>query len=365
MAVQPPSPAQASALLRAWIDIENPPQVQYLVPLVEGFRRRGHEVLVTARDYGDTFELLERRGVAFDPVAAHFGASKLAKITGSLRRTASLCSLVRAKRPNLLVSASRSASLAARILGIPSFALCDYEYVNLTVFRVARSFVVHPSVIEAESFVRRGVRAERLVPYDGIKEDITFADVDLSATPVHAFPELEDDPSLKILLRPPAEESHYHRESSSASLREALHWLASLENAVTIYAPRYAWQASQLGDFSWSRRPVVLDRPVDFRSLYQSVDLVLSGGGTMTREAAYLGVPAVTMFQGLLGDVDRYLASIGRVTLVSSRGDFENIDVSRLSRMAPLRTNPRARDDVLDSVLDLASARQRTKQARG
>ena len=44
----------------AWIDIDNPPQVQYMVPFVDAFERRGLDVLVTARDYGFTTELLGR-----------------------------------------------------------------------------------------------------------------------------------------------------------------------------------------------------------------------------------------------------------------------------------------------------------------
>jgi predicted glycosyltransferase len=38
-------------------------------------------------------------------------------------------------------------------------------------------------------------------------------------------------------------------------------------------------------------------------------DLVISGGGTMNREAAALGVPVYSIFLGKSGAVDRYLSS--------------------------------------------------------
>ena len=356
-ASDPPGPVPSPSL-GAWVDIENPPQVQYLVPLVEGLRRRGHEVRVTARDYGDTFDLLDRRGIDYVPVGRHFGAAKLAKVTGSLRRARTLRKLARSQgRTGFLVSASRSAALAARTLGIPSFALCDYEYVDLRVFRVSGSYVVHPSVIAAGSFTRQGVREELLVPYDGIKEDITFAGLDVDSVPPHRFPEIDDHGSIKVLLRPPAEESHYHRAASSETVRSVLSWLSGQEDVVTIFSPRYAWQRSHLETLDWQRTPIVLTEPIEFVSLLKGVDVVFSGGGTMTREAAFLGVPAVTTFQGAVGDVDRHLQSIGRLTVVADQEDLERLDLRALQRRQPLRTSPEAQDDVLDAILAVVSAR--------
>jgi predicted glycosyltransferase len=359
-----PIAAAAAPSLRAWVDIENPPQVQYLVPLVEGLRQRGLDVLITARDYGDTFDLLDRRGVTYVPVGRHFGAAKLAKVTGSLRRALRLRRFARGSlRPDFLVSASRSAALAARTFGLPSFALCDYEYVDLSVFRATRSYVVHPGVIGVESFTRRGVREELLLPYEGIKEDITFADIDVEAIPPHRFPELEDTGAFKVLVRPPAEESHYHSAASSESLRRVLAWLSSRDDVVVIYSPRYPWQTTQLDAFDWRRRPIVLDEPVEFVRLYKGVDVVFSGGGTMIREAAYLGIPAVTTFRGALGDVDCHLQSLGRVTVAAGPDELERLDLRGLRRLPPLRINPRARDDVLEAILAVVAARTRTARA--
>lgn len=45
--------------MRVWIDIENPPQVQYLLPFRQAFVSVGVETVITARDYGSTLELLK------------------------------------------------------------------------------------------------------------------------------------------------------------------------------------------------------------------------------------------------------------------------------------------------------------------
>jgi hypothetical protein len=44
--------------MRVWIDIDNPPQVRCMLPLARRFEEAGHDVLLTAREYGDTFAIL-------------------------------------------------------------------------------------------------------------------------------------------------------------------------------------------------------------------------------------------------------------------------------------------------------------------
>ena len=354
--------APARPRIRAWVDIENPPQVQYLLPLVEGLRRDGHEVFVTARDYGDTFDLLRRRDIEFVGVGHHFGAAKTAKVVGNLRRIFELRRRLRERsgpRPDLVISASRSAALAARLSGIPTFALCDYEFVNLAAFRAARSYIVHPDVISVEAFRQRGVKPSLLIPYPGIKEDISFADIDYESVAPHRFEGLGEREPMKVLVRPPAEESHYHRESSSDVFRHVLDWLAQQRDVVVVFSPRYAWQVDSLKRSRWQRQPLVLEGAVDFVSLYKGVDVVISGGGTMIREAAYLGLPAVSIFQGHDGDVDRHLESIGRLVRVRTAADLEGLDLRSLKREEPMKTGRGVRDAVLRSVLEIAEPRSR------
>jgi predicted glycosyltransferase len=74
------------------------------------------------------------------------------------------------------------------------------------------------------------------------------------------------------------------------------------------------------------------DRLVDGMNLIWHSDLVISGGGTMNREAAALGVPVYSIFLGRLGAVDRHLASEGRLILLKDRDDVR----------ARLKLTPRA-----------------------
>jgi predicted glycosyltransferase len=338
------------------VDIENPPQVRYLLPIVRRLRERDAHVVVTARDYGITLELLKREGVDFRPLGAHFGASKVSKVAGNLRRTIQLRRLMRrADRTAAVISCSRSASLAARSLAVPSFVICDYEFVNLAAFRVARSYVLHPDVIPAAAFTSRGVDSRRLLPFVGIKEGISFAGVDPSRIPPARIPEADTHPGVtRVLVRPPAEESHYHRTESTSFADEMLRCLARRDDCLTLFLPRYDHQVGKLARHEWKRAPVVLDRPIDFVELYNTVDVVVSGGGTMTREAAYVGVPAISIFQGKIGAVDRYLASLGRLTLLSEPSELDSVDL-HTPRQPPLAEHTDVVDGIVDCLLSIAA----------
>jgi uncharacterized protein len=338
--------------VRIWIDIENPPQVQYLVPLQPAFERLGAEVVLTARDYGNAFELLEQAGVPYSPVGASYGAARWQKVTGLAGRVRALVRhLRRTGRPDASISASRAAVVAGRLLRHPSFALIDYEHVSLAVYRLAGSSIVHPDVIDGSAF--RGIPDERLVPVHGLKEDLSFSGIDLEREPAHELP--VSDGLVRALVRPAAEESHYYREESGQMTFSVLEQLARDERAVVVFAPRYPRQAEYLSRFQWRNDPVVLDRAVPFVALLKAVDLVISSGGTMLREAAYLGVPAYSTFQGEIGGVDRHLHSLGRLHLLSTPADLGRIAIEKSGPLQPLASNPGLVDEIAGRVVAAAS----------
>jgi uncharacterized protein len=339
-----------------WIDVDNSPQARYLLPLAPRFEKAGHDVLLTARADGDTFAILRSEGATFEPIGSSFGKGVPRKLYGLVKRARQLIVFLerRPAPPILLITGSRSAAVAARRLSIPSFVIVDYEHVNLLVYRLAGSHIVHPNVIHRTTFERQGIAPEQLIPFDGLKEDIAFADADFDVVPPHEFDD-GDPSSARVLFRPPAEESHYYRSESRDLALELLRFLAT-QSARVVFSPRYHGQISYLDDIpSWKEEPVILREPVPFVALLKGVDAVVSAGGTMLREAAYMGVPAYSIFRGDIGAVDHYLASINRLTLVASAADFARIEVSRKSSISPLRKNSTTAEEVTNMILDRTS----------
>jgi predicted glycosyltransferase len=231
-------------------------------------------------------------------------------------------------------------------MGVTGFAFCDYEYVDLRFARLARTYILHPDVIPAVEFLRRGLHADRLMPFPGLKESISLSGVDVAAVPEAELPGLPPRNGIvRVLVRPPAEESHYYRAQSKNLTLDLLAHLATVGAAV-VFSPRYAWQRGYLERLEWSVPPVVLERALPFVSLLKAVDVVVSSGGTMLREAAHLGVPAYSILRSEIGSVDRYLETTGRVGIISNVEEARAIDLAK-PRSEPL---PVASDAELDGL---------------
>jgi predicted glycosyltransferase len=345
--------------MKVWLDIDNPPQVQYLAPFADTFHAAGADVVITARDYGETLALLRARGVDAHAVGRRFGRSPMQKAYGSLARARSLAFfLLRSGRPDALLCASRSAALAAAALRVPSFVLADYEHASVAVYRLTRSIFLHPEAVDVEPWVTRGLRRERLVAFRGIKEDVSFDGVDVDEVEPHVLP---GNGEVRVLLRPPAEDSHYFAEESRRLTLELLAWLAARDDVRLVFAPRYPRQIADVEALAWRVEPIVLREPVPFVPLLKAVDVVVSSGGTMLREAAYLGVPAYSILRSAIGGVDRRLESLARLQVISDARDFGRIELRKRGPLEPLRSNPDLRSELAALVV---SAVERGREPR-
>ncbi len=317
-----------------WIDIENPPQVQYLLPFRDALAEAGLATVITTRDHDATLQMLEDAGATAHPFGSVAPRAKLRKLAATASRAHDLTRFFKQTgRPAAQLGASRAAVIAAWRLNVPSFVIIDYEHVFLRLYRLTGSKILFPDVIDAAHFRRQGIKPGQLVPFKGLKEDLTFAGVDLEAVPPLEGLGHKPAGAARVLCRPPSETSHYYREGSKTLLTAVLARLAQLD-AQVVMAPRSPGQTSLLNSHTWKHEPIVLSRPVPFVSLLKSVDAVVCSGGTMLREAAYLGIPAYSVLENPPGAVDRWLERIGRAKLLTSpdeidpkpRGPLERLD---------------------------------------
>lgn len=341
-------------MTRVWIDVDNPPQAQYLTPLAASLRAAGASVSITARDHAPTLRILEQRGEAAEAVSGAFGRGLLAKATGTLARTARLVHRQRRERPDVVLTTSRSGVLAARALGRPCFTVLDYEGVELRSFRLSGTTILHPAVVEAERFVARGFPAGRLRAFDGLKEDITFAGLDPAQTAPAVLPAPRRTDLPAVLVRPPSESSHYRVDASLRLIGAMLDRLADRDGVQVVLSPREPAQTALVADRRWRVEPVVLAEPVPFVPLLRAVDWVVTGGGTMLREAAWMGVPGVTVFQGEQPAVDRWLESIGAVRRVTDESQLDAIPWTAADDVPAIPRNPGVVDELTTTILNAA-----------
>jgi hypothetical protein len=314
---------------RIWIDIDNSPHVPFFIPIIEELRRKGCEVLLTARDAYQVRELLELNGISCQLIGDHYGKNRVAKVLGTCVRAAQLMPYVIGRKIDLAVShGSRAQMLCGFILKIPTVLILDYEFIAKMGF-IRPDWIFVPEMIpdSKELNPKRNV-----IRYPGLKEDVY-----VPRLRVNSAIRMQlgfDERDIVVMVRPPAIEAHYHNPEAEVLLEAALHFLMNAPAVRVVLLPRNESQSKSLGKRweKWidNRKIVIPETAIDGINLIWFSDLVISGGGTMNREAAALGVPVYSIFRGKIGAVDRQLQREGRLVLIESVDDIsEKIALTR------------------------------------
>ena len=295
------------------------------------FEKRGHEVAITTRAFAQTIELADLFRMKHVPIGEH-GGKKLGKIgLAVLNRSWQLIKFAKGKRFDVAMSHNSYAqALAARYLGIPFVTSMDYEHqpANHLCFRLAKKVIV-PEFFPDEDLNRFGAR-HKTCHYRGTKEEIYLADF----TPQPDYLTSIGLPKDRVLaiMRPPGTWGLYHHFENPI-FEAALEYVAGHKNCHVIFLPRVASQGDMVKERGFPN-VVVPDHALDGPNLMHHVDLVISGGGSMNREAAVLGTPTYSLFKGKLAAVDRYLINEGRMTHIDSEEKISLIRVEKKRRNA-------------------------------
>jgi len=305
---------------KIWIDIDNSPHVPFFRPIVVELQKRGFEIELTARDIYQVCQLLEFFQLKCKVIGRHYGKNKVLKVLGSLMRAVQLVPTAARFRADLALShGSRAQVLVCKALGIPTVMMHDYEHSTKTGF-IEADWVFMPDVIPGNAM---SSRPEQVFKYPGLKEDVYVPGFVPDRSGLNHLGISPD--SIVVTLRPPATEAHYHNPEAELLFAEALRFLSENRLVRAVVLPRNEKQGDQLRR-DWaglisSGSMIVPTDPLDGLNLIWFSDLMISGGGTMNREAAALGVPVYSVFRGKIGAVDKYLAKNGRLTLLESIKD--------------------------------------------
>jgi uncharacterized protein len=341
--------------VKVWVDMTAAAHPLVLRPIVERLGAAGHEVQVTAREYGQMLGVLDRLGIPYEAVGRHAGASVAAKGAAVARRSAALTRWARGRGFALALGhGSVDLAVVSSLLRIPSVQMQDYEHAGLQrqlAFRAARRVIV-PDAISPEAMRRAGAHPRKLFRYPGLKEDYYLADFEpdpavlgeLGLDTRGVRVDRAADQRVLAVVRPPPETSAYH--ARNPLYESVLDRLTSDPAALAVMIPRTDAQAEAARGRA-DPDLVVPDAAVDAQSLIAYADLVAGAGGTMNREAAALGTPAYTIFSGRMGAVDERLIAAG---LLRPLADPAGLDL-RKREAGPGVRNPRDPALLVEAVL--------------
>jgi len=309
--------------MRVWADLTNTAHVLVLRPLVERLEADGHDVTLTARPLSHTVELLEDWGHPHTVLGYHGGVSRLGKARAALARAPQLLRFARGRRFDCaLAHGSTDLPPACRALQIPNTTMFDYEWAALQHHANCRlaNRVLVPDAIPAERLARYGARPPKLVRYPGLKEEYYLADFVPDPTLLEELKPPED--AVLCVVRTAPSYALYLGGSENELLPGLLRRLSADERTQTVVLARTPGQRQAIRTLGLERVHVP-ERSVDGRSLVAFADLLVSAGGTMNREAAVLGTPVWSIFEGQLGAVDERLAREGRLRFLADPAELE------------------------------------------
>ena len=138
-------------------------------------------------------------------------------------------------------------------------------------------------------------------------------------------------------MRPPASDAHYHKPESEILFLSTMSHLLENKEVQIVMMPRNEkqkrWVKEKWAQETSNRRVVIPEKAIDGLSMMYFSDLVISGGGTMNREAAALGVPVYSIFRGAIGSVDKHLAETGRLVLLENENEIKDkINIEKWNR---------------------------------
>ncbi|MCG3222575.1 MAG: DUF354 domain-containing protein [Candidatus Heimdallarchaeota archaeon] len=298
-----------------WFDAVTAKEPLLFDAVATELEKLGHEILFTCRDYdyvSSLFDLLKRD---VKVLGKHGGGTLYGKLIAGNERIKLLAEYIHSlgKKPDIHISfACPESTRVAFGLGIPVINVNDSPHAKavgkLTV--PLTQYLVYSSSIGKENWLKLGAQEEQLYPYDGIDEVAWLTDFSPKEETLETLNLSKDDQF--IVARPEESSAAYMLDKQMVGqtlLDEILIEIFDEYEGKAIVFPRYESQKEFLLK-KFGDRIIIPPKAMDTLSLYYFSDLCITGGATMSREAAALGTPSISYYPQPL-EVLEYISSIG------------------------------------------------------
>jgi predicted glycosyltransferase len=311
--------------VKVWIDVLTPKQANYFAELERRLEVKGFKTVVTTRDYREANEVLELRKVKAIQVGRHGGGKLDEKLLESSKRIVALTKVIEEQKPDVAISfSSPEAARVAFGLGIPHYCISDSPHAEavckLSIPLSQKLFT--PWIIPAYAWKKYGVNSRDVIRYRALDPVVWLRGYKKS-------PSVLDDLKLDvsrpiILLRPPEELAAYlstRQSTMSGSTTDIVAKILDLadQSPQVVVLNRYDGRAEKLKK-RFGDRVISTEHAIDTIPLLQAASAFIGGGGTMTAEAALLGIPTISYYPGEPTFVDRFLTNYGLVDRLHDPG---------------------------------------------
>ncbi len=247
-------------------------------------------------------------------IGKHGGQSKIDKLDASLSRMIALTKQIQKFKPNLTISfCSPEAARISFGFGIRHIAFCDSPHAE-AVMRLSVPFVqklLIPWIIPKNEFTKYGINAKNIIPYKAIDASVIVKNNRSKKTRLQ-----KKDGRKNILIRIEEVQAAYVQKKQSQILPIIKEIAKKFPNENVLVLPRYNSQIIMLRK-TLGPRVKILGKVIIGKTLLENTDVFVGSGGTMTAEAALLGIPTIS-YDAVPNLVQDYLVRKKLVMLESS-----------------------------------------------
>lgn len=290
--------------MKFWVDCLTPKQVLFFKPVARALEEAGHEVLATSRHYREVEELSALVGFGLKFVGARGGKDVREQLMNSLERTQRLVPEVAGFGPDLSISvASAECARISFGLRIKHMAVNDSPH-SLIAGKLSLPLshrLLCPWIIPYSAWSVYGLSRSQVTRYRALDPAAWLKRARWEARTSG------DKPTILVRL----EESYapYMAGSDASWPGRVLETIArDFSGCKLVALCRYEDQLKGVKE-RFGSSYIVPERVVDGMGLIAGSDVFVGMGGTMTAEAALMGVPAISAFQGSELYTERYLLS--------------------------------------------------------
>lgn len=288
-------------LLLIWIDILTPKQFFFMGELSRRLEDKGHNIFRTTRQYREVSELIRIYGVNALSVGKHGGASLEGKLAASGKRIEELSHIINRLKPDLSIAcASPEAARTAFGLAIPHYTINDSPHstavAHLTIPLSLKLF--SPSIIQKKIWMSLGASQNMIIQYNAL-DPIVWLRSFIPNPSVLDDLKLDNSKPIVVFRAEEAFASYllnYVSDKESTIIPIISKLIEECDESIQIVAlPRYMEQISIIRDV-FHNRIIVPKNVIDGPSLLFFSSVFIGAGGTMTAEAAMLGVPTISCY---------------------------------------------------------------------
>ena len=293
-------------------------------------------------------ELVKIRKIIVKKIGKHGGKSNYTKLIHGTKRIEELTKIISKFNPEITISFhSPEAARVAFGLGIKHIGFSDSPHAE-KVMKLTIPFLdklLIPSILHKKNFVRYGISNKDIISYNAIDAGIIIR----NRKPVEGKMIMSD--KKNILVRLEEEKASYMRGNT-----KSVKWLDIIseknhsENVFVL--GRYKDQINLIRNHSKEKNIKIINKVLDNQKIWENVDIFIGSGGTMTAEAALLGIPTIS-YNAAPNLIQDSLVKKGLIKKITKPGLFVK-EIQNILSMpeSKLRKNRVKAKKILNSMQD-------------